>query len=76
MKKETLSQKKTKIIKGTEVKMKRVKAEHERYYSVFGLEDNVYDEEHPPRVRVTARIWQTIKDVLLTGLGFANSLPL
>jgi len=76
MKKETLSQKKTKIIKGTEVKMKKTKAEHERYYSVFGLEDNVYDEAHPPRVRVTTRIWQGIKGFLLTGLGFINSLPL
>lgn len=76
MKKETLSQKKTKISRGTEVRMKRVKAEHEKYYSVFGLEDNVYDEEHPPRARVTTRIWQSIKGFLLIGLGFINSLPL
>ena len=76
MKKETLSQKKTKIIKGTEVKMKTSKSEHERFYSVFGLEDNVYDEVHPPRVHVTTRIWQSIKGFLLIGLSFINSLPL
>jgi hypothetical protein len=76
MKKETLSRKKTKIVKGTEVKMKTFKSEHERFYSVFGLEDNVYDEVHPPRVQVTARIWQSIKGILLIGLSFINSLPL
>jgi sulfopyruvate decarboxylase TPP-binding subunit len=76
MKKETLSQKKTKIVKGTEVKMKTFKSEHERFYSVFGLEDNVYDEVHPHRVHVTTRIWQSIKGFLLIGLSFINSLPL
>ena len=76
MKKETLSRKKTKILKGTEVKQKNPQAEHERFYSVFGLEDNVYDEANPHRARVTTRIWQSIKGILLTGLGFCNSLPL
>ena len=76
MKKETLSRKKTKILKGTEVKQKNPQAEHERYYSVFGLEDNVYDEVNPHRAPVTTRIWQSIKGILLTGLGFCNSLPL
>lgn len=76
MKKETLSRKKTKILKGTEVKQKNPQAEHERYYSVFGLEDNVYDEVNPHRARVTTRIWQSIKGILLTGLGFCSSLPL
>ena len=76
MKKETLSQKKTKISRGTEVKMASYKSEHERFYSVFGLEDNVYDEVKPPRARVTTRIWQSIKGFLLIGLGFCSSLPL
>jgi len=76
MKKETLSRKKTKIHKGTEVKIKQAKSEHERFYSVFGLEDNVYDEEHPYRARVTTRIWQSIRGFLLIGLGYSNSLPL
>ena len=76
MKKETLSRKKTKILKGTEVKQKNPQAEHERFYSVFGLEDNVYDEANPHRAPVTTRIWQSIKGFLLTGLGFCNSLPL
>lgn len=76
MKKETLSRKKTKIIKGTEVKQKNPQAEHERFYSVFGLEDNVYDEANPHRARVTTRIWQSIKGILLIGLGYINSLPL
>jgi hypothetical protein len=76
MKKETLSRKKTKIHKGTEVKQKKTQAEHERYYSVFGLEDNFYDEVNPQRTRVTTRIWQSIKGFLLIGLGYSNSLPL
>jgi hypothetical protein len=75
MKKETLSRKKTKIVKGTEVKMNSFKSEHERFYSVFGLEDNVYDEVST-KVRVTTRIWQSIKGFLLIGLSFINSLPL
>jgi UDP-N-acetyl-D-mannosaminuronic acid transferase (WecB/TagA/CpsF family) len=76
MKKETLSRKKTKILKGTEVKQKKAQAEHERYYSVFGLEDNFYDEVNTHRARVTTRIWQSIKGILLVGLGFCSSLPL
>jgi hypothetical protein len=76
MKKETLSRKKTKISKGTEVKIKQAKSEHERFYSVFGFEDNVYDEVSTPRVHVTTRIWQSIKGFLLIGLSFINSLPL
>jgi hypothetical protein len=75
MKKETLSRKKTKISKGTEVKIKQAKSEHERFYSVFGFEDNVYDEVST-RVRMTTRIWQSIKGFLLIGLSFINSLPL
>jgi hypothetical protein len=76
MKKETLSRKKTKIYKGTEVKIKQAKSEHERFYSVFGFEDNVYDEVSTPKVLVTTRIWQSIKGFLLIGLSFINSLPL
>ena len=76
MKKETLSRKKTKILKGTEVKQKKAQAEQERFYSVFGLEDNVYDEANPHRAHVTTRIWQSIKGFLLIGLGYINSLPL
>ena len=76
MKKETLSRKKTKISKGTEVKIKQAKSEHERFYSVFGFEDNVYDEVSTHRVHVTTRIWQSIKGFLLIGLGYSNSLPL
>lgn len=76
MKKETLSRKKTKIHKGTEVKIKQAKSEHERFYSVFGFEDNVYDEVSTPKVHVTTRIWQSIKGFLLIGLGYSNSLPL
>jgi len=76
MKKETLSRKKTKIHKGTEVKHKKTQAEHERFYSVFGLEDNVYDEVHPHKARATTRIWQSIRGILLIGLGYSNSLPL
>jgi hypothetical protein len=76
MKKETLSRKKTKIHKGTEVKQKKTQAEHERFYSVFGFEDNVYDEVNPHKARVTTRIWQSIRGFLLIGLGFINSLPL
>ena len=76
MKKETLSRKKTKILKGTEVKQKNPQAEHERFYSVFGLEDNVYDEVNPHKAPVTSKIWQSIKGFLLIGLGYINSLPL
>lgn len=76
MKKETLSRKTSKILKGTVVKRKHPQAEHERFYSVFGLEDNVYDEANSHKAPVTTRIWQSIKGFLLTGLGFCNSLPL
>lgn len=51
-------------------------AEHERFYFIFGLEDNVYDEKIPPRVPTLTRIWSRLRGMMMQLISFVNSLPI
>jgi hypothetical protein len=77
MKKETKSRISTKKnVAERSRKLNVFSTEHERFYFIFGLEDNVYDEKIPPRVPTLARIWKRLRGIVMHLTSLVNYLPL
>ena len=75
MKKETFSSMDSKKNRGKKSLLAMVKNEAERFHSIWGLEENLYDD-NPPRVGVVERAFKSIRGWIISLVAFCNTLPL